>query len=733
MIHFAIFYLDITTALYLSLNTFNWLQAEDYCQKRCNSHLISLHNDQQYKQLINLIKNATNDYITTINPKTNTWIGLNDFDANQQWEWIDQTPFDFGNDISGGVYPWSTGDPGNSAVKSCILMEGIDIDGDYLWNDKVNSKIDCMFACNTCDGIVSKYVTITTLKNHTQSDEKCRQTFGTELANIHTYTDLLEAQLLCNLTNMQESVTAVNDCYIGSDLSLNVWHNFTTEIWNGIQINDCTCLNHSNKYNLSDTKCDIPKFFICNMPSEICYKNKWEVIAGFWNWRLNPCELVSNYSAINIAMITDRMWLNDPDNGMVLEYMYQMHGINGKVFDSGIIIYMDTNGYMYYYIGISKTFNYVFIAKVKDNNQYDIIKSKQLDFEYMFGTYYLLQIKLINGTQFLIGVNGKHYLNVIHNEFDNFRNERSGFIGLRSTSSNVIAKSLFLSGRLLYTMFNKTCMSTEVLNKGNGISVEIKFQFDLKIHVNVTNILINITKTVIEQEIDIYSVCIDDEKFNIRINVNNTNNVSSAIITSEIYGCTEDEQDILIAIFNPQQLNKSFIGNTQDNPILYVYPNSVEINVDIIDSITTTLIETTMKIDKKMPSEDDKLFKISIILMVVVVLLCCIIWSLITLIFWIKNKRKDKQSNMHIVRNVSNELDIIEMETALPTIGSVFFSDTKGLHIIRNDTGSGGNQQDKNDGHNDTDDDLYDDPLTNNTPHATPFVDENVNTATECV
>ena len=115
-----------SNAYYLSLNDLKWSNASKFCQSHCNSNLASIHTQTEYNQALTLITNNNYSY-------QSIWIGLNDRQTTDSYEWSDQTSFNFGSNTNGGIYPWYSSKPGFNNDLSCVAME---IEYDYQWNDR---------------------------------------------------------------------------------------------------------------------------------------------------------------------------------------------------------------------------------------------------------------------------------------------------------------------------------------------------------------------------------------------------------------------------------------------------------------------------------------------------------------------------------------------------------------------------------------------------------------------
>ena len=145
----------VIPASFTSNDKLSWQDAELFCQTNYNSNLISIHSDLQYKAIVN----EASQY-----PKM-FWIGLYFNTTSSSFQWSDGSPFNFGNDISGGVYPWDymsgtgIGAPNNiGGNEYCIRLW---YEHEYYWDD-VNCESEFFPICN--DNTSISYSTTTTQK-----------------------------------------------------------------------------------------------------------------------------------------------------------------------------------------------------------------------------------------------------------------------------------------------------------------------------------------------------------------------------------------------------------------------------------------------------------------------------------------------------------------------------------------------------------------------------------------
>eukprot|EP01084_Bolivina_argentea_P148204 259149_1 len=113
---------------YLRTELLIWKDHEALCSFYYGSNLASIHNNSQNEMAKTLCPAST---------ESNCWIGLNDRKIQMQFNWTDETKFDFGININGQMYPWGTpNQPDNyQGQQDCCI-----IDNDFLWRDTECSK-----------------------------------------------------------------------------------------------------------------------------------------------------------------------------------------------------------------------------------------------------------------------------------------------------------------------------------------------------------------------------------------------------------------------------------------------------------------------------------------------------------------------------------------------------------------------------------------------------------------
>ena len=112
---------------YLSPTKFeSWQESSNFCEQDCKSKLVSIHNKQEYDEILIHINSSSFNY-------GSVWIGLNNINQNN-WLWTDGTPFDYGNPIIKGQYPWSDQlTQSSTSSPKCTLLDAND---HFRWNTR---------------------------------------------------------------------------------------------------------------------------------------------------------------------------------------------------------------------------------------------------------------------------------------------------------------------------------------------------------------------------------------------------------------------------------------------------------------------------------------------------------------------------------------------------------------------------------------------------------------------
>eukprot|EP01083_Nonionella_stella_P282289 960611_1 len=89
--------------LYTDPKTYS--QSLSACRDNLNTSLASVHNSDDFMSTTLLVDTLT---------VHDAWIGLRRVNDTNEWRWLDHTEFDFGHNVSGGVFPWNFAEPNDA-------------------------------------------------------------------------------------------------------------------------------------------------------------------------------------------------------------------------------------------------------------------------------------------------------------------------------------------------------------------------------------------------------------------------------------------------------------------------------------------------------------------------------------------------------------------------------------------------------------------------------------------
>eukprot|EP01084_Bolivina_argentea_P052784 96925_1 len=102
----------ISPSYHVNPNILTWNKAQSYCENHCNSNLASIHNERDNVYAKYLANNGHKLFYNTYGYTINVSIGLFKPQSASEWEWIDLSVFDYGNNYKPGEYlvrpyPWT--------------------------------------------------------------------------------------------------------------------------------------------------------------------------------------------------------------------------------------------------------------------------------------------------------------------------------------------------------------------------------------------------------------------------------------------------------------------------------------------------------------------------------------------------------------------------------------------------------------------------------------------------
>ena len=423
--------------------------------------MASIHTIDSQNELLDYLRSELGD------TQNSFWIGLTDTDGS--YKWTDGSAFDFGNDTSGGIYPWGNADnykqPDNNNDNEDCVETGDPSYWNNRWND-LNCYTLRRFICNDCIGGINKYKVLTSASTRTNAKMKCNEQYGTELASVHMGRDMTESGVLCNLVN--NNYENNEGCWIGLYDEDNVnfaWddgtamdYGSTPKIYpggslepNNVDVEKCVVYNlHNYSYNGQndpmthkwlDIGCEEMFYPICNAPSNICDGSSWDIISGNWVFGPNDCSLsVIDNGENSVILIEDEF--NNYGNTVIVELMYSTQTVNGNNDVSGIAIINEYDVCQYYFVGISATQQELYLQKKRlFDDTVEVLQSESLS-TYDLSTDYLLRAEVFSDNQFVIEWNTVQRIN--YSIDDAYFSP--GFVGLQSVNSSINAKSMYVSG-----------------------------------------------------------------------------------------------------------------------------------------------------------------------------------------------------------------------------------------------------------------------------------------------
>eukprot|EP01084_Bolivina_argentea_P274665 468213_1 len=724
----------------MSENRLTWTDANNYCINHCSSTLVTFHNKTKYIQIINHtipnsinISSAFSDYWGN----SGYWIGLNNI-YTTKLQWSDGTQMDYG--WGGTTYsspPWEPGEPSYSWGENCVHMW--DTKG-YKWND-VSCSANMRFICNICKGKLEKYLLIQQLSTWSNAQSFCSTNIGTSLASIHSKEDQDDIRALCSsnsahcwigLSDINEQGTYVwvdettfdygTNPTGGVTPGMDPWGNTPDNEPNGGSSENCIQAHSDKGFRWNDESCASNAYFICNMPSEICFENNWKIIQNSGDTSWNNCEMNSTFNSIAII---DKQWIYSNDL-WVIEYMHTVHKLVDVYGQSGITIHHFDFICDYYYVGIAinGTYAYLFIYSYINGIETEIFYSNPL-FVYEFERYYMIKIELSYTDKLVwnVTINDIQYINGVTSHNITYLNHHK-YVGIETRNVDVTAKSLFISETLQYisndfdldnlwsqcimrstttTATTTTSTSDAPLPTPNdilityGVTITISFQYDLNnssLNISeINSILIAITEKIIENEIDNVDICTDSNNYNISV-------VQTEVttITARVLVCNQDDQNILIAQFDTN-LHTEFINEFNKDKNILIDKTSIDLDVDTIykHNIETSIIVTDINYIND--NEDGNKFILTIILILVLFVLCVICALLGYKTYKLKGKRISKRnsdmiaSQLHLTQLHLTQLQIPSCSPTMTgaytkTISEIFdaMNDGKSPEIISSDS-----------------------------------------------
>eukprot|EP01084_Bolivina_argentea_P118466 210192_1 len=667
-----------TTTPYVSISKLNYFNAEKYCNVQCGSNLVSFSNEKQFAMGKQIMKQTS--MMNNQRTETSLWIGLDNLTGH--FSWIDGTSFtDYGADFQ--QYPWKEKFLTKYNNGKCAVMNwGFVTQGTsapmpgHNWKTEPCDTDYLRFICNSCDGVLNKYIMVDKQMNYTDSNTYCADTFNTSLASVHSSVDYNNIQLLCNLSRNQQS------CWIGMKLidTIYEWddesflyyadYHIFNNLWVQSPIQNCVFMDVNNEFKLNSGNCsDDTNFFICNKPSILCsdHESNWNVLYGNM-WLFNKC-IVSTQSmnGTDAIIYKDIQWINN--NGRhIIEAQILFEKVKYNFSLAGVTIYPFSNtmsDYYYFVISpVSHNESMVYLLKYW-NNKYITLDEELLLIEFELNVYYTLTIEIIDFTTVNVTVNGETHLLTSLNSNEIFDSILSGYIGLRAENTSIKIKSLFISGTPwnLSPVVKYTTNSPETTEKPSdisttesvdfGVTVTISFQYNTINLTNITSILKNITNNLINEGLLTATIeCTNGVTIDIDITPTNNNNSDTATVIATVVLCDEEDSNILLAVFE-NELEKDFVNKINDDGHILLIANSTNIKIkgivikngQVVISTTSLILSTRNKETKKTETIFEQIW-FSVMIIALLTILCCII---IGFLYYYKHKKRQSQKRIDMI------------------------------------------------------------------------------------
>ena len=368
--------ISISNAYYLSPNAFTFDQGEYFCQTQCTSNLASIHNESQFIEAIKVIQDQPS---LIIDNDINVFIGLihpRSIDNIHIWNWTDGTPFDFGKNISGAIYPWGKGyetwkkEPKRNLTdefRDCVVIAP-EPPYSYNWSDSDCTKKGRVL-CNHCDGILNKYIIANkSTTNIDRAIQECSSlTHAPSLSSFHNERDFEELRMLCETMSQSFGPVILHDCWTGlytndewktndTFFDDNTTFDFGTDTappniddaitqypWelyqpriSHVDSGGNQAIIHYPSYLLSDDYSNISYTYpICNMPSELCNLDTSEtnMIAG------DQCVLHTDAKNVYSGIMFNTMQFYNGNKLLQIDLTFRIFDFNYNITNKSSLHY----------------------------------------------------------------------------------------------------------------------------------------------------------------------------------------------------------------------------------------------------------------------------------------------------------------------------------------------------------------------------------------------------------
>ena len=175
---------------------------------------------------VSIIVNPISHPLEIFNVTNNVWIGLRYNSSSSTFNWIDNSDFHFGSNITEYIYPWVS--ESNIATDECVHINTA-----LRW-ESVACNTQKHVLCSHCNGILNKYIAQQTRSNSVDDATAfCENVLypSSSVSSFHNQRDFEELRTICKAIN---SGSDRRDCWtglhttIGSDFNAAKFYDNTT-------------------------------------------------------------------------------------------------------------------------------------------------------------------------------------------------------------------------------------------------------------------------------------------------------------------------------------------------------------------------------------------------------------------------------------------------------------------------------------------------------------------------
>lgn len=458
--------IDWAIGQYLVQTKLSHSQSAAYCHDRCQSGLQSIHSAQQQQQIQDSI-GLVPEHIQDTDVFDVFWIGLslntslydspfssstNNGHFNIQslgWQWEDHSPFDYGTNITGGIYPWSGGEPADEPTGHNRQCVAVNTSSNLEWI-VMDCDIPLPSICGHCNGVINRYA----VANVIQINRHQSQLLSGSSHSTHFRLNRSTADSLCSASYGTGASAATVDSrrdFIESKALNVILHSNVSSTW-------------ISGRNESPTASVV----LCNVVSSLC--DDWVSLTSTYkpSASRDSSRCIESIPGNTDILLRNRQWYNGAEP-LRIEYLFSVtpeteYGEETDL-ESGVLIHNGVDGSLcgYYYIAISictsehrqdvmlNLYHKETLSNTMNTLSSTALSISQID-THLLATDYVLSIQIggdmASGPMFDVSVNDVHHLHFEHSANPNVLSSGySGPISLRSSSNTqTLPHSLYISG-----------------------------------------------------------------------------------------------------------------------------------------------------------------------------------------------------------------------------------------------------------------------------------------------